>query len=225
MKSAELDFVKSAGYIEGFLERAVEHGATIKQAVDLYEQAFIQTADFVKQAQELTGAQHKLDVDGDGNIGADDLKKLRKGKNEKNEIDEKTAAYYEGILERAREYGFSDSDALDFVKSSALALPAPTLAGRFGAATSSVGKSMNSSYNKAKEFGKGFLKGNKADKVRGEGHEAFTKGKNTASFLRSNKNSVAFAAGAAGGAGGLAIANSAKKKTEKEEDTSEKENK
>ncbi len=33
--------------------------------------------------------------------------------------DEKTAAYYEGVIERCREYGMTDSQAIEFVKSSA----------------------------------------------------------------------------------------------------------
>jgi hypothetical protein len=214
VKSAELDFVKSAGYIEGFLERAVEHGASFKQAVDLYEQALNETVNFVKQAAELKGDQHKLDLNNNGKIDSSDLKKLRGDKDATSEIDEKTAAYYEGVLERAREYGFSDAEILEFVKSSALSLPAPTLAGRFGAATSSAGKTVSSKYNKAKDFAEGFVKGNKADKVRGG--ESFTKGKDTAAFLRRNKKAIGLGAAAAGGAaaGGTVAYNLAKGKTE-----------
>jgi hypothetical protein len=64
----------------------------------------------------LKGNQHKLDVDGDGKIEASDLKKLREGKKSDEKEETKVAAYYEGIIERAREYGIRDSDTIDFVK-------------------------------------------------------------------------------------------------------------
>jgi hypothetical protein len=38
-KAAALDFVKSASYIEGFLHEALDNGANLKQAVDLYDTA------------------------------------------------------------------------------------------------------------------------------------------------------------------------------------------
>lgn len=69
---------------------------------------------------ELKGGQHKLDVNHNGKLDATDFKMLRnKGKKS---VDESTkeAAYYEGVLERAREYGFSDSEAIQIVKQALL---------------------------------------------------------------------------------------------------------
>jgi len=235
MKSAELDFVKSAEYIEGFLGRAVEYGASVKQAVDLYDQALSHTTELLKSAKlvgdqhkldvdndgkieaedlkklregkkkeaALVGDQHKLDVDNDGKIEAEDLKKLREGKKKEEHVDEKTAAYYEGVLERAREYGISDADTLAFVKAAMFS-------------TKSVGEALKSGYNKSKAFMSGAMKGNKADMVSGEGSNAFYKGKQTASFVRRNKKPLA--AGAAATAATGAIAATAKKS--KNEDSS-----
>jgi Ca2+-binding EF-hand superfamily protein len=147
-KQSAINFIKSAEYVEGFLEQAIGRGMNLKQAVELYDSAFSTTFNQLKTS-ELKGNQHKLDVDGDGKIEADDLKKLRAGKAEvkeaelkgdqhkldvdgdgkieaddlkklragkKNEVDEKTAAYYEGVLERCREYGMTDVQALELVK-------------------------------------------------------------------------------------------------------------
>jgi hypothetical protein len=117
-KAAALDFVKSASYIEGFLNQAIDRGVSVKQAVDMYDQALTTTINTMKSA-ELKGNQTKLDVDKDGKIEASDLKKLRAGKTHSSDDEVKTAAYYEGIIERAREYGFSDHEAIQFVKSAA----------------------------------------------------------------------------------------------------------
>jgi hypothetical protein len=152
-KQSAINFIKSAEYVEGFLEQAVNRGMNLKQAVELYDTAFSTTLNQLKTSElkgdqhkldidgdgkieaddlkklregkktedkeaELKGDQHKLDVDGDGKIEADDLKKLREGK-KNNDVDEKTAAYYEGVLERCREYGLSDAQAIEFVKSAA----------------------------------------------------------------------------------------------------------
>jgi hypothetical protein len=120
-KIAALNFVKSAAYIEGFLNQAIETGVTVKQAVDLYDKALTTTIENLKEA-ELSGGQHKLDVDNDGKIESADLKKLRTGKKTKSEkteehsVDAKTAAYYEGVIERAREYGIPDVTTLNIVK-------------------------------------------------------------------------------------------------------------
>lgn len=126
-KAAALNFVKSAAYIEGFINQAVDKGIAIKQAVDMYDQALTSTINSLKAA-ELKGNQTKLDVDHDGKIEASDLAKLRAGKKQKTafELNEeiKTAAYYEGIIERAREYGFSDQEAVHFVKSAFMSNPA-----------------------------------------------------------------------------------------------------
>lgn len=124
-KMAALEFVKSASYIEGFLNQAIDRGVSVKQAVDMYDQSLTNTIQSLKQA-ELKGKQHKLDVDHDGKIEAEDLKKLREGKKDKTaeELREeiKTAAYYEGMIERAREYGLSDYDTVNFVKEAGLPL-------------------------------------------------------------------------------------------------------
>lgn len=66
---------------------------------------------------ELKGDQHKIDVNKNGKIDSDDLAKLRNKSKPDNSEEEKTAAYYEGVLERAREYGFSDAEAIQIVKS------------------------------------------------------------------------------------------------------------
>lgn len=97
-KTAALNFVKSAEYIEGFLNQAIDRGYNVKQAVDMYDHALTQTVQAVKQA-EFAPKQ--------------EVEKVAE------EIDTKTAAYYEGVIERAREYGLSDSQALEFVKSAA----------------------------------------------------------------------------------------------------------
>jgi hypothetical protein len=69
---------------------------------------------------ELKGGQHKLDVNHNGKIDAADLKMLRNKGKKAIEPSAKEAAYYEGVLERAREYGFSDSEAIEIVKQSML---------------------------------------------------------------------------------------------------------
>jgi DNA-binding transcriptional regulator YhcF (GntR family) len=112
-KMAALNFVKSAAYIEGFIEQALDRGASVKQAVDMYDDALTKTIQTFKAAA-LTGNQTKLDINHNGKIDAEDLKKLRAGKSKE---DVKTAAYYEGVIERAREYGFSDNEAVQIVKS------------------------------------------------------------------------------------------------------------
>ena len=56
-------------YIEGFVKRASEYGIDQASALEI-----------LKTASELKGDQHKLDVDKDGKIEAEDLKKLREGK-------------------------------------------------------------------------------------------------------------------------------------------------
>jgi hypothetical protein len=115
-KQSAINFIKSANYVEGFLEQALGRGLGLKQAVELYDSAFTTTFNQLKQS-ELKGDQHKLDVDGDGKIEGSDLAALRNGKKKtEDSVDEKTAAYYEGVLERAREYGMSDAEAIQVVK-------------------------------------------------------------------------------------------------------------
>jgi DNA-binding transcriptional regulator YhcF (GntR family) len=125
-KQSAINFIKSAEYVEGFLEQAVNRGISLKQAVDLYDSAFTTTFHQLKSSG-LKGDQHELDVDKDGKIEGEDLKKLRGDKKETSEeMDEKTAAYYEGVIERCREYGMTDAQAIEFVKSAA-----PKVKGQF----------------------------------------------------------------------------------------------
>ena len=115
-KQSAINFIKSAEYVEGFLEQAVNRGIGLKQAVELYDNAFTTTFHQLKSS-DLKGDQHELDVDKDGKIEGEDLKKLRGDKKETSEAaDEKTAAYYEGVIERCREYGMTDAQAIEFVK-------------------------------------------------------------------------------------------------------------
>lgn len=53
-------------FINGFVKRAAQYGVNEYQAIEL-----------LKSSEELKGDQHKLDVDHDGKIEAEDLKKLR----------------------------------------------------------------------------------------------------------------------------------------------------
>ncbi len=78
-KQSAINFIKSAEYVEGFLEQAVGRGMNLKQAVELYDSAFSTTFNQLKTSQ-LKGDQHKLDIDGDGKIEGEDLKKLREDK-------------------------------------------------------------------------------------------------------------------------------------------------
>jgi len=114
-KQSAIKFIKSAAYVEGFLDQALNRGIDLKTAVDLYDDAFSTTFNQLK-VSELKGDQHKLDVDKDGKIEGEDLKKLRASDDKDNAVDEKTAAYYEGMLEQARALGLSDSQALEIVK-------------------------------------------------------------------------------------------------------------
>ena len=120
-KQSAVKFIKSAAYVEGFLEQALNRGIALKVAVDLYDDAFSRTFNHLK-VSELEGDQKKLDVDNDGKIEGEDLKKLREDKKDEadtKEIEDKTAAYYEGMLEQARSLGFSDGQALEIVKAAA----------------------------------------------------------------------------------------------------------
>jgi hypothetical protein len=65
--------------------------------------------------------EHAIGAGVAGAAGAAGLGYLatRKKKSKKDD-DEKTAAYYEGVLERAREYGFSDHDAVQIVKAASV---------------------------------------------------------------------------------------------------------
>jgi hypothetical protein len=110
-KAAGLSIIKSAAYIEGFLTQAMNAGAGVKQAVDMYDAGLMQTIGKLKTAK-LVGNQHKLDVDKDGKIEASDLAELRHEKSESPAEEKrehrdkmKEAAYLEGFYSRAAEYG------------------------------------------------------------------------------------------------------------------------
>jgi hypothetical protein len=124
-KMAALRTVKSAGYIEGFIHQAVMGGANLKQAVDMYDNALTSTIFNLKQAA-LKGDQHKLDLNNNGKIDSSDLKNIRHEKSEtptqekkehmNNDMEEvKEAAYYEGVFERAAEYGFSKQATVELL--------------------------------------------------------------------------------------------------------------
>lgn len=151
-KAAALNFVKSASYIEGFLGQAIDHGASVKQAVDLYDQALSTTLNELRKSAGIGGdmadsamryvkekgpkvfdavkstgrkaydyAKEKPDKVIGGTVLATGTgylaKKLLSGKDKDEKEKEKTAAYFEGIIDRAREYGFSDAEAVEIVKS------------------------------------------------------------------------------------------------------------
>ena len=171
-KMAALEFVKSASYIEGFLNQAIDRGVSVNQAVDMYDQSLTNTIQSFKQA-ELKGNQHKLDVDCDGKIEAEDLKKLREGKKAKTaeELREeiKTAAYYEGMIERAREYGLSDYDAVNFVKEAAVRKRNPGQRKPFKSKSEKGSENVGSAFkNFTKGLGAGVIGGTAAGATLGE---------------------------------------------------------
>lgn len=84
-KTSSLEFVKSASYIEGFLSNAVEQGYSLKQAVDIYDQALGVTIENLRGDVEST-------------------KQASEARD-----------YYEGIFERALEHGLSEKQAAEFV--------------------------------------------------------------------------------------------------------------
>jgi hypothetical protein len=109
-KQAALSMVKSASYIQGFIKHAIAQGADVSEAVDLYDSALTHAIHDLKVAA-LHGNQTKLDVDKDGKIKASDLAKLRaSGKSKEKK------AYYDGLLERAMEYGLSEKQAQEIIK-------------------------------------------------------------------------------------------------------------
>lgn len=111
-KVAALNFVKSASYIEGFLNHALDNGVAVKQAVDLYDQALSSTISNLRKEAAESKAEEKKES-----------KKHEKSetiKQEKKEHEdmkqEKMAAYYEGVFSRAREYGFTDRQTANLLK-------------------------------------------------------------------------------------------------------------
>jgi len=166
-KMAALDFVKSASYIEGFLDHALAAGANVKEAVDMYDQVLTGTIeDLYKTAGAFKGLFKRkgmLDhaAESAGKVysaakkhstkayesakkttskaydSASKAAKKHPGKAAGGAVaavaaggaavhhatkkdSEKTAAYYDGVFERAAEYGISYSDAMDFIKSAGI---------------------------------------------------------------------------------------------------------
>jgi len=170
-KAAALQFVKSASYIEGFIDHALSEGANVKEAVDMYDYALADTleelnkeagaklmrrgARVLKPGDRMptadigtsllhmgldakTRAKHYVDkakkyvkktvkdspkavAAGVGTagvgVGFAAGRSSNKDKSKDEESAEKTAAYYDGVFERAAEYGLSYNDAVDFIKS------------------------------------------------------------------------------------------------------------
>jgi hypothetical protein len=111
-KMAALNLMKSAEYIEGFLNQATSSGVSIKEAVDTYDYTLVNFLNEIKTA--ATKEKHELEE------SSEEEKSEHEDKEE--ELDElKKAAYFQGIVERAREYGFTDFETLGFVKQAGLA--------------------------------------------------------------------------------------------------------
>ena len=186
-KMAALEFVKSASYIEGFLDHALAEGANVKEAVDMYDSVLTETIQDLYKSSGLKNLfkrkgmlDHATDAAGKaysaakkhGTKAIESAKKsvsdaaaaakkpatkayesakksVSKGVSSATSYakkhpghvggaaaataatgvaahyatkkdSEKTAAYYDGVFERAAEYGISYSDAVDFIKSAGL---------------------------------------------------------------------------------------------------------
>jgi len=86
---------EEAEYQEFFKKALEKAGKSITQMSDDEKKAFFNKIDSAwngkgEKNEDLVGKQHKLDVDKDGDIGADDLADLRAGKkvDEKNQLKE-----------------------------------------------------------------------------------------------------------------------------------------
>ena len=90
-KQVGLDVVKSAEYISGFLETALQQGLPVKQAVDLYDNVLVLAVDDARSAIDA------------------------------NSISLEKAAYFEGFLTYGRENNLSDEEILNLAKSAGLA--------------------------------------------------------------------------------------------------------
>jgi ElaB/YqjD/DUF883 family membrane-anchored ribosome-binding protein len=186
-KMAALEFVKSASYIEGFLDHALAEGANVKEAVDMYDSVLTETIQDLYKSSGLKDLfkrkgmlDHATDAAGraysaakkHGTKAYESAKKsvsdaasaakkpaAKAYESAKKSVSrgvssatsyakkhpghvggaaaataatgvaahyatkkdsEKTAAYYDGVFERAAEYGISYSDAVDFIKSAGL---------------------------------------------------------------------------------------------------------
>jgi len=127
----------------------LSEGASIKEAVDLYDSALTETIEDLTKAAGLKKminkalrpvtapiakavVKHKAKkfvknnkgtIAGAGAAavgGAAYLAHKNKNKDKQEEDSEKTAAYYDGVFERAAEYGLSYNEAVDFIKSAGI---------------------------------------------------------------------------------------------------------
>lgn len=114
-KVAALNFVKSASYIEGFLNHALDNGVAVKQAVDLYDQALSSTISNLRKEAAESKAEEKKE-----SKKHEKSETIKQEKKEHEDMEqEKMAAYYEGVFSRAREYGFSDRQTANLLKAAA----------------------------------------------------------------------------------------------------------
>lgn len=92
-KMAALNLMKSAEYIEGFLNQATFSGVSIKEAVDIYDHTLVNALNEIKTA--AAKEKHELEE------SAEEEEAEHKNKEEK--LDElKKSAYFQGLVERAR---------------------------------------------------------------------------------------------------------------------------
>jgi hypothetical protein len=120
-KLAALEIFKTAEYIEGFLSQATSEGVTIKKAVDLYDRVLINVLELVKDAE----AKKKHE---ESETPEEEKLEHEKGEEPLDEV--KKAAYYQGFIDSAHEYGLTLDQALDFAKQAGLRDAAKNL-GRF----------------------------------------------------------------------------------------------
>jgi len=96
-KMAAFRMLKSAGYIEGFISNALQQGASVKQAVDLYDNALTQTISAINKQSSV--------------------KKANYNKNTRTNLKPKAAedAYFEGVYKQAQAYGLSPAQTQTFL--------------------------------------------------------------------------------------------------------------
>jgi hypothetical protein len=106
-----------------FFKKALEKtGKSIPQMSDEEKKAFFNKIDAAwkgkgEKNEELTGNQHKLDVDGDGEIEASDLAKLRAGKKKDESVNEASRYLAKKDAEHLIHYlsGKQSKDVLSFI--------------------------------------------------------------------------------------------------------------
>lgn len=94
--SIKLAQVRSAPYIFGFLKTAVENGFSVKEAVDFYGDRFSATKEAIKEAKEFETKMASV-IDN---------------------VDDKTAAYLEGVFKQAEDQGLSFHETAALLKES-----------------------------------------------------------------------------------------------------------